>query len=302
LTLLVAVGGEELRRSYSLCTAPGGGAHAVTIKRVPGGRVSNHLNDHAAAGMRLHSLPPAGRFTFEPTAAPDHLVLIGGGSGLTPLLSMLRTAVRDTPGTRVTLLLGNRDAASILFRDALDRLADEVPRVTVRHVLEQPPVGWDGGVGRLDRETLAGLLDEVPDEDGVRYGLCGPGPMMEGAKRLLLDRGVARERITEERFTPAARPPVAVTGTPQPVVYRIGGVDRQVVVQPGQTFLDAALEHDVPMAWSCGGGGCGSCLMKLEFGDVDQPAADALLDRERDEGWFLGCCARPTAPCVVHQR
>lgn len=311
LPITVPVDGEQLRRCYSLCTAAPSAVqrsdaleHAITVKRVPGGRVSNWLNDEACRGLRFTAEPPAGSFTLDVDDAPEHLILIGGGSGMTPLMSMLRTAVRDATETRVTLIAGNRDLENILFRDALAELVAEHPeRLQVRQVLDTPPVDWDGGSGPLDGPTLLAQMRDlgVEDSETTRYAICGPAPMMRGARQALVESGVAAPRISEERFAPAAFE-AAPDGPAQSVTFRIDGTEREVVVQPGQTVLQAALKADVPAAWSCGGGACGTCMMRLESGDVEHADADALLEGERADGWFLACCARPRSACVVSQR
>ncbi len=304
LRLFVPIEGVELARSYSLCNAPDPSGRAeLGIKRVPGGRVSEALYATATEGDTLWASGPEGRFCFDPSDAPAHLVLLGGGSGVTPLLAMARAAVRDTAQTRVTLVLGNRAPAGHVFAAELDALTVQARgRLRVVPIYEQPPAEWTGAVGRLDAATLqrelAGWVG--PDAADVRYALCGPAPMMEAARATLLGLGVDATRILEERFTAAVRGPSHAQAWP--VRYRVGGRTYERLVPAGRTFLQAALDSDVPLAWSCGAGSCGSCQMRLIHGTVEQPTADALLERERRDGVFLACSAWPTAPCEIAQR
>ncbi|MFT6397981.1 MAG: ferredoxin-NADP reductase/fatty acid desaturase [Bradymonadia bacterium] len=306
MTFQLTVEGEELSRCYSLCTAPdASGEHAITVKRVDGGRASNWFNDNGRVGMVLVAKGPSGRFMFAPQTPTPELVLIGGGSGVTPLISMAITAMRDTESTRVTVILGNRDTEHILFREALDELEREHPlRLTVLHVLDNPPPDWDGGAGRLDEDNLATQLTRVGPSDGagVLYRVCGPTPMMDAARRTLLARGVDPERIAEERFVAAPAKAKRADLPAQQVTFRIGGQEREIRVEAGQTLVEAAIANDVPVLWSCGAGNCGTCIMRLDSGEVDQPDAIALLAQEREDGWVLGCCARPRTACVVTQR
>lgn len=306
LPLSVDIDGAEHRRCYSICTAPGEGPEvAVTVKRVPGGRVSNHLNDVATPGLELRAAAPTGRFVFDPADAPAHLVLLGGGSGMTPLLSMLRTALRDAPTTRVSLIVGNRDESAILFRRDLDELVHQHPdRLVVRHVLDTAGPAWTGGTGRLDPATLRAQFEAlaITDAPDVRYAICGPAPMMEAARELLAEWGVEEARVGEERFVAAPNAKQHDIGKTHAVVFRIDGRERRIEVGEGQTFLEAAMAERVPVGWSCGAGNCGTCMMKLESGDADQPYADALLDGEREAGFILACTATPRSSCVVSQR
>lgn len=312
LRLHVDVDGEVLPRCYSLCTAPAAdGPHVIAVKRVAGGRVSNWLYEHAHVGMTLRSEAPAGRFTLEPATAPATLVLIGGGSGVTPLLAMARTALRDAPATQIAFLLGNRDAQSNVFAAELAELATASDgRLRVRHVLERAGPDWTGARGRLDAATLAQELDaagvaSTAAATPIRYALCGPAPMMQAVRQALLARGVAPASISEERFVAATLPghdAAAADGTAWPVRYQIGGAVHEVVVPAGQTFLQAARARGVPLAWSCGVGNCGSCRMRLVEGAFAQAEVPALLESERQAGHFLACSARPTAACHVEQR
>ena len=309
-TVLITVDGQPLRRAYSASCAPGAeGASrvALTIKRVPGGRVSNHLNDHAVQGMPLEVLGPSGAFTPEPSGGePRHLVLLAGGSGITPLMSIARAVLATEPATHVSLVYGNRREADVIFREALDALARERPgRFVLRHVLAEPPVGWDGGVGLMDRHRVEEELAVLPIHPGepAAYFVCGPEGMMREARAALLARGVPPERIREERFTqPHLRPatPAVPEGTgPAAVEVHLRGTVRHVSAPAGGTLLEAGLGAGLPMPYSCAMGGCGACKVTLRSGEVRMEEPNCLTGEERARGQVLACVARPVTAVTV---
>jgi ferredoxin-NADP reductase len=311
-TVLVPIrGGEVLRRAYSISSMPDAdGAAAevgITIKRLPEGRASNHLNDHAREGDLLEILGPSGGFTTAPDAdLRRHVVLIGGGSGITPLMSIARSLLAREPHSHVSLVYGNRREQDIIFRAAIDALAAENPgRFTRRLVLDEPPPGWTGGAGMLDEQNVDRELSALPqppdlDPEGTEYYVCGPEGMMAAARHALTGRGVPTSRIREERFSaPARRTAPVAPDTPQPVTIRIGGADRKVVALAGQTLLEAGLAGSLQMPYSCSMGGCGACKVKLVSGTVASEEPSCLRDEERGEGFVLACVSRATSPCAV---
>jgi ferredoxin-NADP reductase len=295
-------GGEVAKRAYSASSSPlDGGTVSVTVKRVQGGRVSAHLVENARAGDALEILGPSGSFTPAPAGGPRSIVLVGGGSGITPLASIARTLLATEPETRVVLVYGNRAREDVILRDALDRLAGEHAasgRFVVRHVLERPPPGWTGGVGMLDGDALARELDAAGAlGSSAEYFLCGPEPMMRAARAGLERRGVPPASIREERFV-SAHAAGAPSG-PQPVSVRLrGGVER-VVVRPGATVLEAALDARVDMPFSCTVGGCGACRVRLVEGDLAMDEPNCLSPDERARGYVLACVSRPAGPCTL---
>jgi len=331
-TLLVPcdpAGGPPLRRAYSACTSPldadGQPATtvAITCKRVAGGIVSNYINDRVAVGDVLSVLGPSGHFTPHPSADKRrHLVLIGGGSGITPLLSILRATLHSEPESRITLIYGNRSAADILFHSLLEQLAAQhAERLQLRLVLDEPPPAWTGGQGLLDARNLQielralSLLPSTAGEGSAlprEYYLCGPAPMMTAARLVLQDAGVADAQIWEERFA-SLHDPVTVGGaatTPvamQLKLRRLGAAggsqaavsDHALVVKPGETLLEAGLAAGVAMPFSCAMGGCGACKGRLTQGEVVMSEPNCLSSAERAAGCVLPCIARPTGAVRV---
>ena len=318
LTVLVALpSGETLRRAYSISSLAGAGEAAsrvvIAVKRVRGGRASNHLNDHLREGDALEVLGPSGSFVVPPArpGVPRRLVLLAGGSGITPLLAIARAALAGDAATSVALVYGNRGEADILFREEIRALAAAHPdRLALRLVLSEPTPGWTGGAGLLDRATTAAELDalaiappdEVPGEAlDVACFVCGPGPMMAAVREALLARGIPAARVHEERFSsPAQRASApSAPAAPQRITIRIRGVAREVVAAPGQTLLEAGLAAGLPMPFSCGLGGCGACKLKLVSGPVESEEPSCLHADERAAGHLLACVSRASGPVVV---
>jgi ferredoxin-NADP reductase len=304
-TLLVDIGGRTYRRAYSASSSyRDAGQLRLTIKRVEGGRVSNHINDRLAAGDIVRVLGPSGSFvcTPEPDAA-RHLVLIGGGSGITPLMAIALAVLADEPNSRVSLLFGNRAVHDVIYLHDLESIAAEHDRFELRQILERPPADWTGGTGRLDRDTTIAELDRLPDCDlPATYFVCGPEPMMAAVREALESRGVAAGDIREERFSsPHLRtdaPPPGI-GVVQPVDIQIAGATHEVSVQPGQTLLDAGLAAGLPMPFSCAMGGCGACKVKLTDGDVSMEEPTCLTPSEKEAGYVLACVSRPCSPAKL---
>jgi ferredoxin-NADP reductase len=304
LTLLVPLGAEVARRAYSICDAappPGAAAAqvAVTVKRLPQGLVSSHLHATLAVGTELRVLGPAGSFGLvaEPARA-RHVVLFGGGSGITPLMAIARTVLAQEPRSHVDLVYGNRARDDVIFRAALDALVTAYPdRFRLRHVLEEPAPDLPHAPGRLDQAAAARALVDLPPPAGTEpteHFLCGPGPMRAAVRAALAAAGVPAARIHEERFTsPARRTAAARPRLPQPVSVRIGGRPREAYVRPGQTILEAGLAAGIPLKYSCTLGGCGACKLKVVAGAVACDEPNCLSAPEREAGWVLACVGHP---------
>jgi ring-1,2-phenylacetyl-CoA epoxidase subunit PaaE len=308
-TLLVPVPGEPLplRRAYSASGDCREREHVrVTIKRVAGGRASNWLVDHARAGMRLSVLGPSGEFgvASKPELEPRKLVMIAGGSGITPMMAILRTLPATEPNAEIVLIYGNRREVDIVFQAELSRLASELgERLRLVHALEQAPEGWTGCVGRLDRASLQAILDDLALTDEARreFLLCGPSAMMEAARATLHARGVDDRRIRQETFfQPQLRSDVRVqVREPQPVTLVLGAREVGLVVQPGQTLLEAGLAAGLAMPYSCAMGGCAACKVRLEHGEVVMREPNCLGPRERADAFVLACIGSPTRPSRI---
>lgn len=288
LTLVVPTGVGPLKRAYSISSAPGGPLQ-VTVKRVAGGRASSWLVERLTVGQRLVVHGPSGSFVCEPVAQSSRRVLlVGGGSGITPLMAIAEALRRDEPGSVVRLVYGNRSPADTIFRERLAELGG----LELRLVFESGD-GPKNSPGRLDVERLA---VEVGDGPWDAIYTCGPRPVMEAVLVLAEQRGWPTPR--QERFESLAETKGRASKTPQPLAIRARGSVTETVVRPGQTLLEAGLQAGVAMPFSCTMGGCGACRVRL-VGDVVHDEPNGLSAEERAAGHAFACIARPVGPCSV---
>ena len=300
LTLEVPWAGTLLRRCYSLASSPQcDSAPKVTVKRVKDGRASNWLNDQVRDGDTLPVLPPEGRFVLTDTEAP--LVLFAGGSGITPVISLIKTAL-VTSSRKIALLYANRDARSIIFQSELEALsAKHRERLDILHHLDDEK----GFVTENDVRPLA----QLGGARGVFY-ICGPGPFMDPVERCLLAARVDPTHIRIERFISlpdpgvepgaAAPAPAADGALPSELEIELRGQKHAVPYKEGLSILKAAREAGLEAPYSCEEGFCGCCAARLLEGRVHMAASDALTEEEKRRGLILTCQARPlTASCKV---
>jgi ring-1,2-phenylacetyl-CoA epoxidase subunit PaaE len=304
LTLRATIEGEEVRRNYSLCTAPAESDWMVTVKRIGGGLFSNWVGDALKAGDTVEVMVPHGSFTTEFSAANKrHLVGIAGGSGITPVMSLIKTLLREEPHSRFTLLYGNRDSSSVIFLEALAGLKDKhLGRLEIYHFLDAEEQDIELFNGMLSRERLEEAIGAlVPDAAQVEgWFICGPGPMMDAAEGALLDRNVPKERIHIERFT-ADRPPQAVAqemaqlqtqAEGVTVAVTLDGRTRRVPFTAGN-ILDSARAAGMPAPFACKAGVCATCRAKVTKGKVEMAVHYGLTDEEVAEGYVLTCQSVP---------
>ena len=301
LTLELEIDGKRLRRAYSLSTSPRSGTSAITVKRIDGGRASSFLCESLREGDVLRALGPSGSFLLPRERAPRHLVMIAGGSGITPLVSLAETALESRPELAITLVYGNRRPRDVIFGARLDALAARHgERFELVHVLAEPEPGWIGLRGLLDRATLGELLGALRDRGPRLYYLCGPAAMMDAAKAELAARGVPLEDVREERFrSPADAPDAPLPNETFVAHVRVRGRENVVPVAPGRTLLEAGLAAGVRLPFSCAMGGCGACKVRLVGGTVHVAEPTCLTPEERAVGYVLACSARPTSPVTI---
>jgi ring-1,2-phenylacetyl-CoA epoxidase subunit PaaE len=310
LTLRATLNGEEVRRNYSLCTAPDEQDWMVTVKRIGGGLFSNWVGDQLKAGDTIDVMPPHGSFTTElDVANRRHLVAIAGGSGITPVLSLLKSTLKYEPESRFTLLYGNRDSSSVIFLEALAALKDKyLQRLEIYHFLDAEEQDIDLFNGMLDRarleEAIPALVPDAAEVEG--WFICGPGPMMDAAEGVLLDRNVPKERIHIERFT-ADRPPDAVSreiaqlqtqAEGLTVAVTLDGRTRRVPFTAGN-ILDSARASGLPAPFACKAGVCATCRAKVTRGKVEMAARYGLTDEEVAAGYVLTCQSVPLGDGVA---
>lgn len=308
ITLIPVINGKEERRSYSLCSSPVTDEFpAIGIKRVASGKVSSWSVEHLKAGDSIRIMDPMGNFTLEMNAAQKrHVVMIAGGSGITPMMALTKTVLAAEPESQVTLIYGNRDEAGIMFRDELDSLVNQnAGRLVIHHILENPPAGWNGFQGYLTGEVMASVSDlwskqglSVPDV----FMLCGPEPMMNAASTILSARGIAADRIRKESFTPSSAPKAAAVESADvahDVVIRYDGQEFRIRVEPGKAILETALNQGIDLPYSCQSGLCTACRGKAISGKVKLDEEDGLSKSEREEGYVLTCVGHPLTDDVV---
>jgi ring-1,2-phenylacetyl-CoA epoxidase subunit PaaE len=310
LTLRATIEGEEVRRNYSLCTAPDEQDWMVTVKRIGGGQFSNWVGDRLKPGDTLDVMPPHGSFTTEfDEGKSRHLVGIAGGSGITPVMSLIKSTLKYEPESRFTLLYGSRDSSSVIFLEALAALKDKhLGRFEIYHFLDQEEQDIELFNGMLDRarleEAIPALVPDTREVDG--WFICGPGPMMDAAEGALLDRSVPRDRIHIERFT-ADRLPGAVTREIEELQTQAAGVSVAVTLD-GRTrrvqftqgnILDSARTAGLPAPFACKAGVCATCRAKVTQGKVEMAARYGLTDEEVAAGYVLTCQSVPLGDGVA---
>jgi ring-1,2-phenylacetyl-CoA epoxidase subunit PaaE len=304
LTVRRVIAGREERRSYSICSAEGQPPR-IGVREVPGGAVSGWLVREVRPGDRIEVQPPAGSFTTDLTAPGRH-VLIAAGSGITPILSITASALRQT-GTEATLLYGNRRAGSVMFADEVADLKDAHPaRLHLVHVLSREPQEVELFSGRMDAAKLRLLLPAVCEAGRVdHWWLCGPYGMVTDAMDVLAELGVPGDRIHRELFYVEEEPP-AQEHHEEPALT--GGCDVTVILDGRATtttvprdtpVLDGAQRARPDLPFACKGGVCGTCRARIASGEVRMRRNFALEQAEIDAGYVLTCQSLPVSDQVT---
>jgi ring-1,2-phenylacetyl-CoA epoxidase subunit PaaE len=300
--------GDELRRSYSVCS-PMGGSLRVAVKRLPGGAFSTFADQELRPGDELDVLPPAGRFTpkLDP-ALTRHRAAIVAGSGITPVLSILASILAIEPGSRCTLIYGNRSTSSVMFLEELEDLKDRYgERLHLIHVFSREPQPVEIAEGRIDPAKLERLLDTLVDASGVDdWLLCGPFSMIESAHETLRRRGVADARVRRELFhaqdAPLPAPIRPTRHSPGNMVVRMvlhGRSTELHMADDTASILDAALAVRPDAPYACKGGVCGTCRCRVVQGQVRMDHAYALEVDEIAAGLTLACQSHPLTDVVT---
>jgi ring-1,2-phenylacetyl-CoA epoxidase subunit PaaE len=310
LTLKATLGGAEIRRCYSICSGLDDGELRIAVKRQEGGLFSSFANDRLEPGDIVEAMTPAGNFTLTPDPGAARIYLgIAAGSGITPLMSILRSVLAREPASRFFLLYGNRTTQSILFREALEDLKDRfLGRLSVAHVLSREAQDVAALSGRIDDAKIALFLRLVPAASIDHAFLCGPGELMETARRRLAALGLPPERIHVEHFSldgmaPARPAPPAAPARTRAVVAEaeavIDGIRHRFPMGAGQSVIEAAESAGLELPYSCRGGMCCTCRAKLVDGKVEMAVNYSLEPWELAAGYVLTCQSRPTTPRLV---
>jgi ring-1,2-phenylacetyl-CoA epoxidase subunit PaaE len=298
--------GEEVRRSYSICVPARSGELAVGVRHLPGGRFSSHVADGLKVGDLLDVLPPAGRFGPEiQPASRRHHAFVAAGSGITPVISIVATVLAEEPGSTCTVVYGNRRSDTIMFVEELEDLKNRYPsRLQLVHVLSRESQPVPLLEGRLDAERLGALLDALVPPDTVdEWYLCGPFGMVQDARALLRERGVASEHIHRELFhadaAPVAAPAADDARNGAATVTIVLDGRRSTFPVDGGSILEAALRNRPDAPYACKGGVCGTCRCRIIEGEVAMDHSYALEQDEVDAGVVLACQAHPRSERIV---
>lgn len=302
LSLRVEVDGELFDRSYSLSGFLVEDKELrITIKRVENGIISNYLKDHLKIGDRLQVLPPGGAFYIEPDpAVSKHYILIGAGSGISPLMAILRAVLHQEPLSKISLWYGNRNEEEIIFRKHLEELQSLYPnRLDVHYYLSQPLDSWTGPKGRLSEEVIYNMVLELFMTDQYRkeYFLCGPEGMIQAAEDALEKHAVHPGFVHREYFTAPVQEETApiedLAWEEQLVKIQFEGNSHEIKVSPGQTILQAAESQELDLPYSCRSGICSRCRAKLSSGKVHMDNNYSLNETDLEKGYILTCQAHP---------
>ena len=310
VTLRAEVGDRELRRSYSLCSAPHENELRVAIKRVDGGMFSQWAHMLLRAGDSIDVLPPDGHFVYE--AQPDrarHILLLAAGSGITPVFSILKTALETETSSRVTLVFGNRRVKDIIFREQIEDLRDRhLARFQLIHTLSGEVQEAPIANGRIDGAKIANLIPGLISPRSIdEVFICGPGAMIDAAAKACLDVGVPAGRIHKELFGV----PGAVAGEERRAVDATvssdgawvsviaDGIEREIRVGfNGDSVLDVVLASGIDVPYACKAGVCCTCRAQVLAGEVRMDANYTLEQHEVDRGFVLTCQAHPVTDTV----
>ncbi|WP_341236164.1 2Fe-2S iron-sulfur cluster-binding protein [uncultured Sulfitobacter sp.] len=303
--------GEELRRSYSICAGKDDGVLQVGIKKVDGGAFSTWANEDLKIGDKLDAMPPMGSFhTPLDPAVGKHYLGFAGGSGITPVLSILRTVLSREPSSRFTLVYANRDVNSIMFRDEIEDLKNlYLGRVSIIHILKQDAQDIDLFTGRVDAEKCGLLFKSWINLEDIDTALiCGPEPMMLAIAGSLKEHGLTDDQIKFELFASsqpgrAKRKAVssadAKAGAESSAKVTLDGESRTFMMPKDVSLLDAAIANNVDAPFACKAGVCSTCRAKVLEGEVEMVANHALEDYEVERGYVLTCQCFPLSDNVV---
>lgn len=311
LTLKADIGGEEVRRTYSICSSPSEADLRVAIKQVEGGKFSSFANQRLHRGDELDVMTPLGNFFT--ALDPDHekhYVAFAAGSGITPIIAILKSVLEVEPKSVFTLFFGNKSTDAIIFRESLENLKNKyLDRLSIHHVFSREQAGTELFSGRITAEKCAAFCDRLLDLEEVdEFFICGPYDMMVSVRDTLRSRGVDKKSIHVELFTAKNGQPVKkVKRTKRQeedfeasVTVKLDGTSMDFPIRSdGDSILDAALKGGADLPFACKGGVCSTCKARLLEGKVEMDVNYALEEDEVEAGYILTCQSHPLTPKVV---
>jgi ring-1,2-phenylacetyl-CoA epoxidase subunit PaaE len=291
ITLIFNHRQEEIRRSYSLSSSPDEPYLAISVKRITNGEISRFMLTKIKEGDLLNALAPAGRFIISDDQQQKDIFLFAAGSGITPIFSQLKYILNREGKSRLVLIYSSQNAASILFKDELDKLTSEHPeRLTIMHLLSSE-------ANRLNTDKVEKLVKQHVrfNMADAEFYLCGPFAYMRMIRFDLVYMGIDQARIRRENFVLET---VAVTSSytsfpPKNIKIKYHGELHDIVVGENQSILQAALQNNISLPYSCRGGVCSTCMMKCTGGKVEMVKNDVLTDADLAQGWILTCTGHP---------
>ena len=314
LTMRTDIDGQDIRRSYSICSGLDETSLQVGIKKVEGGAFSTFANDLLKAGDIIDVMSPQGKFYSEinPEQA-KHYLMIAAGSGITPILSIIKSVLAREPGSQVTLLYGNSKVSTIMFREELDRLKNRyMARFQLLHILNKEQRDVDILNGRINNRKGGELCKHLLNLQAIdEFFLCGPEAMISEVSRGLRSEGINDDRIHYELFTSSAADAEKVMAKHHERAVKMAGKMSEVTIisdgkqtkfelsADGENILDGGLENGVDLPFACKGGVCATCKAKLIEGEVDMDINHALEADEVEKGYILTCQAHPISDTVV---
>ncbi|MEL6986452.1 MAG: ferredoxin--NADP reductase [Bacteroidota bacterium] len=300
ITLKFEIEGKEERRSYSMSSAPFGEALKVSIKRVENGKVSNYVFNNIKEGDTIQVSPPEGRFIYKPNQETCNTVyLFGAGSGITPLMSIIKTILEKEPMSYIHLVYGSRDFDQIIFREELEDLSEKYQgQLFVEHVLSRANL-WTGLKGRINSNIIDAFMEKYPQRStNAEYYLCGPGDMIDTVEQYLIEKNIDKKRIHREYFVSAQSVQDDKSNTTAmesgKIIAHLNG-ERIELENNGKTIIQQLIDDGHEAPFSCSSGACATCISKVISGTVEMEVCYALDDDEVEEGFVLACQSRMTS-------
>lgn len=302
ITLKTEINNETVRRDYSLCTNPKSGVIAVAIKEVEGGAFSVFANQSLAAGDEIDVSTPNGRFIYNPKTSSETIFGIAAGSGITPVMGIAKTVLKETTNSKFVLLFGNKSEQDTIFKNELSELTNKFSeRFSVQYLFSQEQKEYALS-GRINEAVINATHEKLSQNTNASaYYICGPEAMINSAKNTLVARGVSEESIKYELFTASSSEPSAVTESDSQSAITIVVDDETFEIESDgkSTVLDLALKEDIDVPYSCKGGICSSCIARITEGTATMAQNNILTESEVTEGLILTCQAHATSDKVV---
>jgi len=309
LTLNTLINGEEFRRSYSICAAPYENELRIAVKKVPDGKYSTYLHSNVKIGDAISVMPPMGKFTLTNINANKHYMAFAAGSGITPIISIIKTVLAANEKASFTLVYGNKNRHEIIFKEALEALKNTyMHRFRIVYVLSQEVTEAALNHGRIDVDKCAFIFNKLITQKIDEYFICGPSEMLFAVNNYLLSKGVEQSSIHFELFTTANSKKDVSTQQAQVTTEKSNA--KVTIIQDGRSLifdtvlgvsniLDTALGNGADLPYACKGGVCCTCKAKLIEGTVDMEVNYGLEKDELENGYILTCQSVPTSPSVV---